>query len=122
MYFQDVSNSLPPLLRGSNLPWEPVWDTQAPAPRDHDAWRARIGHFELELNANDYSWCSANPNPGSLTFELTLFHTLFDRERSSWTFNNLQDASTCAETAYRMLQDALLLELDNAQESLRAVA
>jgi len=122
MHLQDVSNSLPALLRASNLPWKPVWDHQAPAPRGDDAWRAQIGHFELELDANDYSWCSANPNPGSLTFELRLIHTLFDRERSSWTFNNLQDATTCAETAYRMLQDALLLELDSAQESLRAVA
>jgi hypothetical protein len=122
MHLPDVSNSLPPLLRGSNLPWKPVGDHQAPAPRGDDGWRAQIGYFELELDANDYSWCSTNPNPGSLTFELRLIHTLFDRERSSWSFDSLQDAVTAAETSHQLLLDALLLELQHAQEAIRAVA
>jgi hypothetical protein len=119
MYLQDVSNHLPAPLRGSKLPWNPDWDDQAAAPRDGDGWKAQIGDFRLTLDAQDYSWCSENPNPGSLTFQLRLIHTLFDRERSSWTYNSLQDALTGAEMAYQMLQDALLLEMQDAVTALK---
>jgi len=113
MHLQDVSNHLPTVLRDSNLPWTPLSDDQARAPRDGDDWWAQIGDFRLELSANDYSWLSKNPNPGALTFELRLKHTLFDRERGSWTYSKLQDAAVGAEMAISMLKDALLLELQD---------
>ena len=118
MQLQDVSNHLPALLRDSKLPWNPDWDDQAAAPRDGDGWRAQIGGFRLTLDAQDFAWCTENPNPGSLTYQLRLIHDLFDRERSSWTYDSLQDALTGAEMAYAMLQDALLLELEGARVAL----
>ena len=76
------------------------------------------GGFRLTLDAQDFAWCTENPNPGSLTYQLRLIHDLFDRERSSWTYDSLQDALTGAEMAYAMLQDALLLELEGARVAL----
>ena len=119
MHLQDVSNYLPALLRASNLPWNPHFEDQAAAPRDGDGWFAELGGFRLSLDANDYSWCSSNSHPDSLTFELRLHHTLFNREQNSWTYNSLQDASTGAEMAYQMLQDALLLELQDSFTALK---
>ena len=114
MYLQDVQNHLPAPLRDSKLPWKPDSEDQAAVPRNEDGWKAQIGDFRFTLDAQDFSWCATNPNPGSLTFQLHLIHSLFDRERNSWTYNNLQDALTGAEMAYSMLQDALLLELQDA--------
>jgi hypothetical protein len=119
MHLLDVSNHLPPLLRASKLPWKPDLDDQAAAPRDGDGWRAQVGDFCFTLDAHDFSWCTKNPNLGSLTFQLRLIHTLFERERNSWTYNSLQDALTGAEMAHSMLLDTLLLELEGVFTTLQ---
>jgi len=119
MHLQDVSNHFPARLRDSKLPWNPDSGSQAAAPRDCDGWYTQIGDFRLTLAVFDFEWCSNNPNPGSLTFELRLINTLFEQERNSWTYNSLQDAITGAEMAYEMLQDALFLELQDAYAALK---
>lgn len=114
MQLQDAPNHLPPLLRASKLPWTPDWEDQAAVPRDGDGWKAQIGDFRLSLDVFDFEWCSDNPNPGSLTYQLRLINTLFDQEEDFWSYNSLQDALTGAEMVYSMLQSSLLLELQDA--------
>lgn len=119
MHLHDDQNHLPAPLRGSKLPWEPVWEDQAAAPRDGDGWRARVGHARFELDANDYSDFGTKK---ALTFELRLFHALTGREQNSWTLEKLHDAVLIAESAHQMLLDALLRDLEPAQEALHDAA
>lgn len=114
-----TENHLPAVLRDSKLPWKPVWDDQAAAPRDGDSWKATLGHFRLELDAHDYS-CFGSP-PG-LTYSLRLIYALYDREHSSWDLDKLQDAVLIAESAHQMLLDALLRELHSARKALHDAA
>ena len=76
----ELQNLLPKVLRDSKLPWEPLCDSQAPVPRDWDGWRCLQGPLRLELDAFDFSWCSKNPNPGSITYTLRLIYSPLDQE------------------------------------------
>jgi len=89
----DIENSLPGHLRGSKPPWKPVFEGQAPAPRDNDSWTCLLGPLRFELYASDYSWTSTNPNPGSLTFEMLLIYAPTDQQTNSWTNLTLEEAS-----------------------------
>lgn len=84
---------LPPSLRDSNLPWTARHDDQAPAPRLHDGWAARVGHLLLVLEVED-----------GPSFSLALSRPPV--ELASLEFDDLQSASTCADAILELLSSS----------------
>lgn len=95
---------LPDALARSTLPWRPVHDHQARAPRDGDGWTAQLGGLQLLLLATQW----AN-NPPLL--ELRLVNSLTDREISCWHLPTLLHASIAAESVVRTRLDDLLQDV-----------
>ena len=105
MSLHDEKTLLPTVLRESYLPWTPLHDDQAPAPRDADGWTVMLGHlrFRLDVNWDDIYWEEGDPPPPDLKpeFELQLSNTINDQELGSWTFPSLDVAVYVAETLHQ---------------------
>lgn len=103
--------TVPDALRNSWVPWRPMFDDQARAPRDADSWRATVGALELRLGLTVWPDDPLEPGYGSQTIvDLRLWNTLADRELSSWHLRSLQEAATSAEALLQTRLDALLTE------------
>lgn len=119
MYLQDAQTHLPAPMRSSKLPWTACCEYQAAAPRAGDGWIADLGHFRFEIEAD----FEADRDDNTLLYyTLRLFNTHFDREKSSWDVDRLQDAILVAESTHQMLLDSLLDALKPAQKALHDAA
>jgi hypothetical protein len=100
MHLHDVSNSLPRVLRDSNLPWVPDHEGQAAAPTDDDGWSLTFGYLRFRLSV-DWDWLFTKEGPPGLPdFNLFLENLMTGKELGSWTFQKLEIAVAVAETLH----------------------
>lgn len=91
---------LPNSLRDSKLPWKPLLDDQAAAPRDGDGWTATLGDLRLELELESDP---LEPGPPSLSLRLVAHR----REVRRWSPSSLTEAAYTSEALVDLLLEQL---------------
>ena len=110
-----VMDHLPPQLLDSRLPWRPVDEDQAVAPRDGDGWVAVLGPYrwDLELTAHRLNMKGplVSPCAPEYTLRVLRYATLHQDEvgwgEGFWTFEELEDASSTAEEALDAIEEEI---------------
>ena len=117
MHLHDDKTCLPPVLRSSKLPWEPISDDQAPAIRDDDGWTAYVGHLKFSL---DVYWDTMNrdngPSDEPVDFQLRLHNTATDKELGYWELPRLDIA---VHVAQALLEERLQAAMTTINKQLQ---
>jgi len=115
MTLEDPKTHLPPALRDSKLPWQPLFDDQAPCPRCGDSWTAHLGLLRFDLHVDWDSWRRQDgPSNEPPAWQLRLVNTHLDRETSSWELPSLETAAHVARSVHQLLLQELVTEARHA--------